>query len=66
MIERLSPAELAQLTDGLSQTAAQIRYLREIGIRAERTRAGGVLVLRAWLTQDCRRVHDSGEPELVD
>lgn len=66
MIDRLSPEEIAHLTDGLTQPAAQVRALREMGIRAERTRAGGVLVLRAWLTLDCRVAQHTGEPELVD
>jgi hypothetical protein len=46
----LTPAEIADLT-GLVQPAAQVKYLRSIGIKAERRRDGSVLVCRDWLAQ---------------
>lgn len=64
MIDRLSPAEIAELAPDLTQSAAIARELRRIGIRAELRRDGSVLVLREWLTQDCRRAQDAAEPAL--
>lgn len=52
---RLTAAEVSELCEGITQPAAQIRFLRSIGIRAERSRLGTVIVLREWLTQDCRQ-----------
>lgn len=54
MSERLTADELADLC-GPGTPAAQVRALRRMGIRAERNRLGQVVVLRAWLTQDCRQ-----------
>ena len=45
----LSPEEIAGMTRPLTQAAAQMRYLRKIGIRAERRPDGSVLVMREWL-----------------
>lgn len=59
----LDPAEIATLAPGLTQPAAIVRELRRLGIRAELRRDGSVLVLRAWLTQDCRRAQHAGEQE---
>lgn len=59
--ELMTAEEIAAIT-GTSQPAAQVRVLRAMGIRAERNRLGQVVVLRAWLTQDCRQSQD-GEPE---
>lgn len=45
----LTPDEVYDITKPLKQPAAQVRYLRKIGIRAERRPDGTVLVLRVWL-----------------
>ena len=47
----LTQEAIAKMTHPLTQPAAQIRYLRKIGIRAERRPDGKVLVLWAWLAQ---------------
>lgn len=49
MSEDLDPAEVNRIAHPLRQAAAQLRYLRSIGIRAERRPDGTVLVLRSWL-----------------
>lgn len=41
--------EIAEITKPLKQPAAQVKYLRSIGIKAERRPDGSVLVLREWL-----------------
>lgn len=63
MLDPLSPAEIADLCPGLVQPAAQVRELRRLGIRAELRRDGSVLVLRCWLTQDCRLAQSAAENE---
>lgn len=45
----LTTGEILELTKPLIQPAAQVRFLRRIGIRAERRPDGSVLVLHEWL-----------------
>lgn len=62
--ELMTADEIAAIT-GTEQKAAQVRVLRAMGIRAERNRLGEVIVLRSWLTQDCRQSqHAQDEPAL--
>lgn len=61
---RLTADEIAEYAPGLTQAAAIVRELRRIGIRAEVLRDGSVLVLREWLTQDCRQPQTEPEPAL--
>lgn len=60
--ELMTADEIAAIT-GLTRPADQARALKSMGIRAERNRLGQVVVLRAWLTQDCRQSQHE-EPEL--
>jgi hypothetical protein len=50
MTPALTPEEIYDIARPLTQPAAQLRYLRRIGIRAERRPDGSPLVLRAWLS----------------
>jgi len=61
----LTQEEIFELTRPLKQPAAQIKYLRSIGIRAERRPNGQVLVLREWLAPAAESGAESAEPQLV-
>lgn len=58
----LTPREIEGMT-GLTQFAAQVKYLRRIGVRAERRNDGSVLVLREWLAERPAKAAQS-RPEL--
>lgn len=45
----LSDAELAALCDGLEQPAAQLRYLKRLGLHVERKPSGRPLLMRSEL-----------------
>ena len=67
----LSDAELAALRDGLEQPAAQLRYLKRLGLHVERKPSGRPLLMRSelervlgasrmgdvWLTKHFERVN---------
>lgn len=57
---QLSQAEIVRAT-GKTQPAAQIRHLRRMGIRAERSDNPDepVLVMRAWLAQPAQPAAES-------
>ena len=63
--EFLSPAELFKAT-GKTQPAAQIRHLRRMGIKAERSDNpdNPVVVARSWLAVSSRPVAESQKPML--
>lgn len=52
----LPDAKIMEIARPLKQPAAIIRYLRSLGIRAEKRPDGSVLVLEEWLHQNIQPI----------
>lgn len=63
MLSHLTDAELADICRPLTQYAAQIRYLRSLGLRVDRRPDGSPLVRRAeWERQQAQQGRPANGP----